>query len=188
MGALKKARLYDPDNYSDGFYVQFNPNTLSYSAGSPPEQVRETELMSKPGQIQGDPTGRTSLATLTATLFFHTYENETSYTDVRSDVNRLRAFLRRGGDGEGVLSPRVAFAWGTLTVVGTLEHLSVSYQMFASDGTPVQAEVSVTILGEDPDVSAEGVNRAASVALQRDLASSWRELGAIPALVRWLFS
>lgn len=36
----------------------------------------------------------------------------------------------------------------------------VSYQMFAFDGTPVQAEVSITIRGEDPDVSAALSNQA----------------------------
>lgn len=190
MGALKKARIYNPDQYSDGFYVQFNPNTLNYSVGSNLEKTAQSPKNRDSGRnrpVQGDPTGQTGLATLSVTLFFHSYENEASYTDVRKEVNRIRAFLRRSSDSEGVISPKIAFSWGTLTVKGTLEHLSVSYQMFASDGTPVQAEVSISILGEDPDVTADGINRAASVELEKDLVASWRELGSIPNSVSWLF-
>lgn len=190
MGALKKARIYNPDQYNDGFYVQFNPNTLGYSAGSNLERgARSPEGRDSSGNrpVQGDPTGQTGLSTLSVTLFFHTYESEASYTDVRQEVNRIRAFLRRSNDNEGVISPKIAFSWGTLTVVGTLEHLSASYQMFASDGTPVQAEVSISILGEDPDITAEGIDRAASVEVKRDQGASWREQGEIPEAVGWLF-
>lgn len=187
MSALKKARIYDPKNVTDGFYVQFNPNTLQYAAGSNISSKKNRSGEEQYTQIQGDPTGRTGLASLSATLFFHTYQNETSYTDVRKEVNQLRAFLRRRDDREGVISRGIAFAWGTLTVIGTLESIHVSYQMFAADGTPVQAEVSVTILGEDPDVKADGVNRAASQTIDRDPVLAWREQGLPPPSVQWLF-
>lgn len=185
MSALKKARIYDPQNMDDGFYVQFNPNTLQYTAGAntPSRTAGEEEQYR---QIQGDPTGVTSMAQLTATLFFHTYENESSYTDVRKDVNRLRAFLRRQDDKEGVISRGIAFAWGTLTVIGTLENISVSYQMFAADGTPVQAEVSIGIQGEDPDIKADGVNRAASEQFSTDPIRALQGKG-IPSSAKWLF-
>lgn len=186
MSALKKARIYDPNNINDGFYVQFNPNTLQYTAGANTPE-KKTGGAEQHTQIQGDPTGCTGLASLSATLFFHTYQNEASYTDVRKEINRLRAFLRRRDDKEGVISRGIAFAWGTLTIIGTLESISVSYQMFAADGTPVQAEVSVTILGEDPDVKADGVERAASQEVERDPMLAWREQGKPPATVQWLF-
>lgn len=189
MSALKKARIYDPESVDDGFYVQFNPNTLSYSVGANLNRQREDQNGGVwQGRMQADPTGQTGLATLSATLFFYTYESESSYQDVRIEVNRIRAFLRRGNDGNGVISRRVAFTWGTLTVEGTLESLSVSYQMFAADGTPVQAEVSITILGEDPDVTAEGIDHAASVELQKDAVASWRDLDDIPQTCAWLFT
>lgn len=188
MGALEKARIYNPDQSTSGFYVQFNPNSLNYSVGTNLDQgLARRERTSPQAQLQGDPTGQTGLARLSATLFFYTYENETTYQDVRKEVNRIRAFLRRSEDGNGVISKRIAFAWGTLTVIGTLEYLSVSYQMFASDGTPVQAEVSITIVGEDPDVTASSINYAASVTIQKDAIASWRDLGFIPPTVSWLF-
>lgn len=187
MSALKKARIYDPKDLNDGFYVQFNPNTLQYTAGANTSRKTAGGDGEQHTQIQGDPTGRTGLASLSATLFFHTYQNEASYTDVRKEVNRLRAFLRRRDDKEGVISRGIAFAWGTLTVIGTLENISVSYQMFAADGTPVQAEVSITILGEDPDVQADGVERAAAREVERDPMAAWREQDGAPASIQWLF-
>lgn len=187
MSALKKARIYNPDDLKDGFYVQFNPNTLQYSAGSNTVEQNSDKREEQYSQIQGDPTGQTGMATLSATLFFYTYQSESSYSDVRKDVNRLRGFLRRRDDQEGVISREIAFAWGTLTIIGTLESISVSYQMFAADGTPVQAEVSISILGEDPDVKADGVDRSASIEVQRDQTDVWKDLEMAPPSVQWLF-
>lgn len=188
MGALEKARIYNPDQPTEGFYVPFNPNTLTYSVGSNLDSGMSPQNSTSPqAQMQGDPTGQTGLANLSATLFFYTYENETTYQDVRQEVNRLRAFLRRSNDGNGVISKKIAFSWGTLTVTGTLEYISASYQMFASDGTPVQAEVTIVIVGEDPDITASSINHAASVTIQQNSIASWRDLGLIPESVRWLF-
>lgn len=190
MSTLQKARIYDPDDTENGFYVQFNPNALRYSAGtnrstSSEETGQNTSAATAPKQ--GDPTGVTGLATLSVTLFFHTYRNEATYTDVRQDVHRIRAFLRRSNDGNGVISGRIAFSWGTMTIVGTLESISVSYQMFAADGTPVQAEVSITIQGEDPDIKATEINHAAEVKIKKNAVSGWRDQKKVPEKLAWLF-
>lgn len=191
MSTLQKARIYDPDDAENGFYVQFNPNALSYSVGTnrstSVEKTGQNTLASNQPK-QGDPTGVTGLATLSVTLFFHTYRNEATYTDVRQDVHRIRAFLRRSNDGNGVISRKIAFSWGTMTVEGTLESISVSYQMFAADGTPVQAEVSISIQGEDPDVKADGINRAAKIEIQKNAVAAWREQKKVPELLAWLFA
>lgn len=189
MSTLQKARIYDPDHSENGFYVQFNPNALSYSVGANGStasvNTSQNATVQNPPK-QGDPTGVTGLATLSTTLFFHTYRNEVSYTDVRQDVHRIRAFLRRSNDGNGVISQKIAFSWGTLTVVGTLESISVSYQMFAADGTPVQAEVTISIQGEDPDVKAESINRAAGLEIKKNAVSAWRDQKKVPELLAWL--
>lgn len=190
MSTLQKARIYDPDHVENGFYVQFNPNALSYSVGTNGKSASVNTNQNAAAQNspkQGDPTGVTGLATLSTTLFFHTYRNEVSYTDVRQDVHRIRAFLRRSNDGNGVISRKIAFSWGTLTVVGTLESISVSYQMFAADGTPVQAEVTISIQGEDPDVTADGNNRAAEIEIKKNAVSAWRDQKKVPELLSWLF-
>ncbi len=53
-------------------------------------------------------------------------------------------------------------------MVGTLESISVSYQMFASDGTPVQAEVSLMIMGDAPDITAMQSNYDKEAAVKKD--------------------
>lgn len=192
MNGLTKARIYDPEKYTDGFSVQFNPNTLRYSVGSNLERSKKARERMKKGrgttfQAQGDPTDQTGLSLLSATLFFHTYESDTSYSDVRQSVNKLRAFLRRSGDNKCVVSRRIAFAWGTLTMVGTLENLDVTYEMFAADGTPVQAEVSISILGEDPDVTAAGSDNTVADKLQKSGVVQEAKK-AVTKLTKWLFS
>lgn len=120
-------------------------------------------------------------ASLSVRLFFHTYDSPSSFTDVRADIGPIRAFLSAPSGQGGASTPKMTFAWGTLTHTGTLESFHVSYQMFAHDGTPVQAEVSISIRGEDPDVTAESANRAAeSESEGEDDSSLWDDIS-------WLF-
>ena len=146
MIVYQKARIFDPSAPKSGFSVQFNPNTLNRPQG----------------------------ARLSVRLFFHSYINELTYSDVRPAINRIRAFLpvtTGGKDTDTNLKsskPQISFAWGTMTHTGTLESFQVTYQMFAFDGTPVQAEVAITIRGEDPDVSAALNNQMLSVGEDTD--------------------
>ena len=56
--------------------------------------------------------------------------------------------------------------------------------MFASDGTPVQAQASITISGDDPDVAARANDRDA----QAEIAGAAdTEDGELPENFRWLF-
>jgi len=150
MAALEKARFFDPDDASaDAVYVQFNPNSLEYSYGR--------KRHKKDGNKDGEEGGQQSSldvweqASLSMRLFFNTYVSETSYTDVRDEIMPLRAFLCRT-DEKGTAEGRsVVFAWGTLAYRGTMDSFSVTYQMFAADGTPVQAEASLSISGEDAE-------------------------------------
>lgn len=169
MIVYQKARIFDPDSPTNGLYVQFNPNTLEYSAGmgrggqkgvqSDDDANSSTEV-----QIQNSPLLRERGALLSVRLFFHSYMNDQVFDDVRPNVNRIRAFLppiiNKDSKPAMATSPRITFAWGTMTHTGTLESFQVTYQMFAFDGTPVQAEVSISIRGEDPDVSAASNNQA----------------------------
>lgn len=165
MADLEKAFLCDPDTPGKKFYVQFNPNTLSYSAGRSEESykgvsARDGQGSAREPQKQSPPISEPEGALLSVKLFYHTYTSRDSFTDVRSKIYNIRAFLPSGKGNSSASSPRIQFAWGTLTFAGTLESFQVSYQMFAHDGTPVQAEVSITIRGEDLDVSAQSNNQA----------------------------
>lgn len=190
MSALEKARLFDPDAPRDGFYVQFNPNTLEYSAGMSRQTYKGAAERNGQGragvpELQSTPLAEPQGAALSVKLFYHTYVSPTSFTDVRTGIHRIRAFLPGTAEEAQAKSPRITFAWGTMTHTGTLESFSVAYQMFAHDGTPVQAEVSITIRGEDPDVCSAAANQWPGGALETQLQQS----GGDPAsgVPDWLF-
>jgi len=173
MSVYQKARIFDPDSPKNVFYVQFNPNTLEYSASL----SRKTHKhVTKPGssgrqkgsESQGPLLAEERDARLSVRLFFHSYVSDEDFSDVRPSVNRIRAFLP-AASGAQTASPKITFAWGTLTHTGTLEAFQASYQMFAFDGTPVQAEVAITIRGEDPDISAASNDQALSTVSESDL-------------------
>ncbi len=149
--ALEKAMFYDPDDPSASpVFVQFNPNSLTYSY----DKKTYTEGAKKDGQAgsQQSPLAAREQARLSMRLFFNTYDSENSHSDVRDEIKPLRAFLCKTEDKETANGKTVVFAWGTLAYRGTMDSFSVSYQMFAADGTPVQAEASLSITGEDEEI------------------------------------
>lgn len=165
---MEKAKIYDPEKENEAFTVQFNPNSLEYSIRSNRKSGKGTQSeaadsAAEEEHLQSDPTGYTDKATLSVRLFFHTYQNETTYTDVREEVKKIRKFIRHSGNSASENDPKITFAWGTICHTGTLDSFSVTYQMFASDGTPVQAEVSISISGEDTDRAVEKANKLAGV-------------------------
>ncbi len=130
-------------------------------------------------------------STLSVSLFFHSYINDNNFSDVRTNINRIRAFLPAitnspgTGSGTKAASPRITFAWGTMIYTGTLESFHVTYQMFAFDGTPVQAEATITIRGEDQEVSANSNNQALSAVQNTDFSQPDETL--FSSGVSWLF-
>ena len=165
MADLEKAFICDPDTPSKKFYVQFNPNTLEYSTGQSKNSYKGVAAQDGQGsaqepQKQSPPIPEPDGSLLSVKLFYHTYTSRDSFTDVRSKIYNIRAFLPPAKGNDSASSPRIQFAWGPLIFIGTLESFHASYQMFAHDGTPVQAEVSIVIRGEDPDVNAESDDQA----------------------------
>ena len=173
---LEKARIYPVKKKNNAFYVQFNPNTLQYRVNqSSSHEKHGTDSAPK----QSDPTGASGRAELSMTLFFYSFRSETDYSDVRKNINSLRPYLGRRADQAFVRGEDIGFAWGTIVVEGYLESMDVSYQMFAADGTPVQAEVQITIIGEDPEVKAQGINHVKREKYEQDSKVSWN--GSDPA-------
>lgn len=188
MVALRKARIYDPKNDIPEFYVQFNPNSLEYSIGKDIYATKKTkDERTQTDLSQSDVTKVSNSGHLSVKLFFYTYTNETTYDDVNVDIAHLRRFYRYTASSENGSQPVVIFAWGTLALRGIMTSLSVSYQMFAPDGTPVQAEVSITIEGSDPQMDYEVSSHASGKQFKsaRELAGG--QNGQLPDDLSWLF-
>lgn len=198
MVVYQKARIFNPESPKDGFYVQFNPNTLEYAAGTDWRALKklwEDSASFPPNakelQQQSPLLGNERGSALSVRLFFHSYINDLSFSDVRPNINRIRAFLpvqQKGalpGPSTQSNSPRITFAWGTMIYTGTLESFHATYQMFAFDGTPVQAEVAITIRGEDQEVQSTSVNQILSAAPDTDF--SQQDDALFLSSVSWLF-
>lgn len=196
MSIYQKARIFDPDSPTNIFYVQFNPNTLEYSASISQETQKNVQDRNGSGNIQTPNTQQSPLAaeqgsTLVVRLFFHSYLNDLVFHDVRPDVNRVRAFLPAASGSSAsspsvrANSPRITFAWGTMIYTGTLESFQATYQMFAFDGTPVQAEAVATIRGEDQEVAAGSGNQGSGTASGAD--SSQQDDALFLSDLSWLF-
>lgn len=151
--SLEKAVFYDPESKAPEYtFVQFNPETLEYSYGKRPAPDRgEKSAWTEQHQQQSD-LASWEESSLSIRLFFNTYNSESSYTDVRKQLQNVRKFLCKTEHGDVVSNPPVAFAWGTFAFRGHMNSMSVTYQMFASDGTPVRAEARVCISGEEEDI------------------------------------
>jgi hypothetical protein len=79
--------------------------------------------------------------TLTMDLFFDTF-TDGGGSDVTAETGRLAKLLEI--DAELHAPPIVMFAWSSLRFTAIIERLSQRFTMFAQDGTPVRATVSVT--------------------------------------------
>ena len=85
------------------------------------------------------------MTTLSVTLFFNTLNDlyQDSYGDVREEIRRLYPYTNTNTNK----AKQLYFFWGSVAVAGNLTCMSVTYTMFAPDGTTVRAQVSITIEG-----------------------------------------
>ena len=150
-----------------GFYVPFNPAELSVE-----EAIGISDISQASGteRVKGMQRGRvggmqspmrnsskgqnSSLTRLSVPLFFNTLYDlyQTSYADVRDDIRKLYPYTNASLSGKNkagatTKAQKICFFWGTIAVAGMLEHMSVNYTMFAPDGTPVRAQVTISIRG-----------------------------------------
>lgn len=118
------------------------------------------------------------------TLFYHTYTDEDTYSDVRDQIKKIRRFIRGSGNS-GKNDLQMKFTWGTFSFEGVVSSFRATYQMFAADGTPVQAEVAITIEGEDPDYTAS--TESAGKKLKAKQETSDQAADQVSKLCSWLF-
>jgi len=146
MGQLEKAKLQALDANENAVgpevEVQFNPTTLKLQFAH--NYSNDTSDKSGVRQYLG-----TSSSTLTLELIFDTADDGT--TETPRSVRELTAIVERFvlplANSDGSVPPnKVKFIWGKIIVSGVIEGtVSLDYELFASDGTPLRAKASLTI-------------------------------------------
>jgi contractile injection system tube protein len=154
MGALQKATLQEIQGDANAtavgepLEVQFNPTTLKLALSN---------------QIEGgDTQGRTTrqviganATVLSLELVFDTADEGTDDAprSVREKTGMVERFVlpRPGSQGENKnqVPPKVRFQWGGLVVEGVVDSVSVDFDHFAADGTPLRAKVGLSIREQD---------------------------------------
>lgn len=152
MPALEKARLMEIDAdeaakpvSGSEIPVQFNPQSLKLSLANKVD-AQETR-----GQQLRQYLGKTS-TTLSFELQFDTSDEGStdSPVSVRTRTSAIERFVLPKGEGKQKQKPpKARFIWKDLQIDGIIEDLSIDFDLFAADGTPLRAKMSVTMKEQD---------------------------------------
>jgi hypothetical protein len=154
MSALEKAILVKlKDNNpatEDGteIPVQFNPSSLKLTLSNNTEGGTSTARPAR--QYTGN-----SSTELAFDLVFDSADevgsNGTGPYNVRDRTRQIEQFVlaQTGGSGGRQSPPRVMFKWGGLKIKGVISQLSIDFDLFASDGSPLRAKMAVSIKEQD---------------------------------------
>jgi nucleoid-associated protein YgaU len=147
----------------------FNPTTLSFSKSA--DYRRQTNQAA-----EGDPPAQflgTQATTLDMEILLDAVENQPAGS-VQSEVEQLLKWTNADtAPGDPAPSPpELLFTWGALTIngqhtfIGVLSKVNVTYELFARDGRPIRARVSLTLestpqtlLPTNPSSGAERAHR-----------------------------
>lgn len=158
------------------FYVQFNPSEISIQEAVGRLKTDEDNIMEKFRKLlQADSVNaqhplkgscqnhEEEQLVLSVTLFFNTLTSlyQSTYEDVRKYIRKLYPYTNTKGNFQSIF-----FLWGSIAVRGYLRSMNVQYTMFAPDGMPVRAQVSISIEGEY--VGEEDLTKFKSVELKGD--------------------
>jgi hypothetical protein len=118
--------------------VQFNPATLKLTLAN------KVDKQHTQGQQRRQFLGASS-TTLAFDLLFDTAEEGSteSPVSVRTKTALVEQFLLPTKDNPS--PPRARFEWNELRLDGVIESLTIDFELFASDGTPLRAKMSVTL-------------------------------------------
>jgi hypothetical protein len=152
MSGLEKATLTklsnDRKDTEDGqpIAVQFNPSSLKLTL------TNNTEGGQNTGRSQRQFTGNSSTE-LAFDLVFDTADEDDGSggpRSVREKTALVEQFVLSQGSGEERKSPpRVKFHWGELVVKGVITSVSLDFDLFAANGTPLRAKMGVSIKEQD---------------------------------------
>ena len=147
---LQKLRFYNADTNAEVVQCHFNPDNLV---------IGKTNLW-RPEQAAGanapDVTfGGAGARTLRMTLIFDTYEKKSDVSRVTGKLLGLMDVAQyRGERGVELRPPHVEVGWGSFrSFRGVLTNINQTFTLFLPDGTPVRANLSVS-LQEVPKVTA----------------------------------
>lgn len=124
--------------------VQFNPTSLKLKLSNQTEGGRSRARQRR--QHSG-----ASSTVLTLELVFDSADEGT--TDVPVSVREKTAIVekyvvpKRGGSET---PPKLRFEWNELIITGIVESVDIDFDLFASDGTPLRAKVSLSIKEQEP--------------------------------------
>ncbi|HET6763090.1 MAG TPA: hypothetical protein VFH27_05440, partial [Longimicrobiaceae bacterium] len=152
MSGLEKATLTKlsndptPSTVGDPIAVQFNPASLKLTLGN----------ASDAGQTRGRQTrqhlGNTSTE-LAFDLVFDTADEDDGSggpRSVRERTGQIEQFVLPEGTGAGQKPPsKLRFHWGDFVLDGTVGSLSIDFDLFAADGTPLRAKMAISIKEQD---------------------------------------
>jgi len=142
MSGVSKAFFYGVDG-GESFEVQYNPKELKFDK---PVSWKEHDDQGQAGALEFQ---KVTPATIQIELIFDTTKDSADVRD--SWVNKLLSLTNpevSPGDGESAelgkkRPPIVWFFWGDFDFYGVIESVNATYIMFASNGNPVRAKVTV---------------------------------------------
>jgi len=160
----KRAQIYETDatdaaqartDKKNVLQVQFNPETLSisYSIPGPKDRLpRIKQVPSGSGALDFKPGATLSVNLLFDQTMMSPLELEQMLLgggpkSVIDAVGQLEYFTgrHRATTADYPTRPTICFAWGQLLFVGQLSELGVNYTFFSLEGTPLRAEVKLSI-------------------------------------------
>jgi hypothetical protein len=147
MATLEKAKLFrlsndKKDTELEEIPVQFNPASLKLTLSN------STEGGSSRGRTARQYMG-TAATELAFDLVFDTADEagpDGAAVSVRERTRRIEQFvLSQGSGGKRQAPPRVKFQWGGMELKGVISTLAVDFDLFAANGFPLRAKMSVSI-------------------------------------------
>lgn len=125
--------------------MQFNPTTLrlQISNNLPGGESRGNQVRQYTGA---------SSTTLTLDLVFDTADEGTTAAprSVREKTAIVEKFvLPKGQEQSKQAPPKLRFQWGNLLIDGIVDSVTIDFDLFAADGTPLRAKVGLSIKEQD---------------------------------------
>jgi hypothetical protein len=125
--------------------VQFNPQSLKLSLSN------KVEGGDTRGRQRRQYLGKTS-TTLSFDLHFDTADEGTTAApvSVRTRTAAVERFVLPKGQGnQKQAPPKVRFHWDQLIIDGVIEDVTIDFDLFAANGTPLRAKIGVSIKEQD---------------------------------------